>query len=92
MPWGAAGWYAVLRQRRRALLRRLCSQFISRPALTRVNSILDRLDKREGAGGKLMVDPSLYNNAKATLASAHELIEAIRKDPKTYLTIQLKIF
>ena len=60
--------------------------------VTRLNSILDRLDKGEGTAGKLMVDPSLYNNANATLASSHELIEAIRKDPKTYLTIHLKIF
>ena len=50
------------------------------------------MDKGEGTAGKLMVDPSLYNNADATLASAHNLIEAIRKDPKTYLTIHLKLF
>jgi phospholipid/cholesterol/gamma-HCH transport system substrate-binding protein len=61
-------------------------------AVTRLNSILDRLDRGEGTAGKLLLDPSLYNNADATLASTHELIEAIRKDPKKYLTIHLKIF
>jgi len=60
--------------------------------ITRLNVILDRLEKGEGTAGKLMVDPSLYNNADATLASTHELVEAIRKDPKKYLTIHLKIF
>ena len=60
--------------------------------VTRLNAVLDRLDKGEGTAGKLLVDPSLYNNADATLASTHELVEAIRKDPKKYLTIHLKIF
>jgi len=61
-------------------------------SVTRLNVILARLEKGEGTAGKLMVDPSLYNNADATLASTHDLVEAIRKDPKKYLTIHLKIF
>ncbi|HVP54711.1 MAG TPA: MlaD family protein [Candidatus Eisenbacteria bacterium] len=60
--------------------------------VTRLNAILDRIDKGEGTLGKLAVDPSLYNNADATMASTHDLIEAIRKDPKKYLTIHLKLF
>jgi len=60
--------------------------------VTRLNAILDRLDKGEGTAGQLLVNKSLYNNADATLASTHELIEAIKKDPKKYLTIHLKIF
>ncbi|MGA9566870.1 MAG: MlaD family protein [Candidatus Korobacteraceae bacterium] len=60
--------------------------------IAHLDSILDRLDKGEGSAGKFLKDPSLYNNADATLASTHELIEAIKKDPKTYLTIHLKLF
>jgi phospholipid/cholesterol/gamma-HCH transport system substrate-binding protein len=60
--------------------------------ITRLNSILDRIDKGEGTAGKLMVDPSLYNNADKMLVSTNELIQAIRKDPKKYLTIHLKLF
>lgn len=60
--------------------------------VTRLNVILDRLEKGEGTAGKLMVDPSLYNNADAMLVSTNELIQAIRKDPKKYLTIHLKLF
>ena len=60
--------------------------------VTRLNSILDRIDKGEGTAGKLMVDPSLYNNADKMLVSTNELIQAIRKDPKKYLTIHLKLF
>jgi phospholipid/cholesterol/gamma-HCH transport system substrate-binding protein len=60
--------------------------------VTRLNAILDRLDKGEGTAGKLLVDPSLYNNADKMLVETRELIAAVRKDPKTYLTIHLKVF
>ena len=60
--------------------------------VTRLNVILDRLEKGEGSAGKLLVDPSLYNNADQMLVESRALIVAIRKDPKTYLTIHLKIF
>jgi len=60
--------------------------------ITRLNTILDRLEKGEGTAGQLLVNKSLYNNADATLASTHNLIEAIKSDPKKYLTIHLKIF
>jgi phospholipid/cholesterol/gamma-HCH transport system substrate-binding protein len=60
--------------------------------ITRLNSIADRLDKGEGSAGKLITDPSLYNNADKLLVEARDLIAAIRKDPKKYLTIHLKIF
>ena len=39
-----------------------------------------------------MVDPSLYNNADQMLVETRNLIAAIRKDPKKYLTIHLKLF
>ena len=60
--------------------------------ITRLNSILDRIDKGEGTAGKLVVDPSLYNNADQLLVETRNLIAAVRKDPKKYLTIHLKLF
>ena len=60
--------------------------------VTRLNSILDRMDKGEGTVGKLMVDPSLYDNADKMLVETRDLIAAVRKDPKKYLTIHLKLF
>ena len=60
--------------------------------VTRLNSILDRIDKGEGTAGKLVVDPSLYNNADQLLVETRNLIAAVRKDPKKYLTIHLKLF
>jgi len=60
--------------------------------ISRLNSILDRIDKGEGTAGKLVVDPSLYNNADQLLVETRNLIAAVRKDPKKYLTIHLKLF
>lgn len=60
--------------------------------ITRLNNIADRLDKGEGTAGKLLKDPALYNNANELLVETRNLIAAVRKDPKTYLTIHLKIF
>jgi phospholipid/cholesterol/gamma-HCH transport system substrate-binding protein len=60
--------------------------------VTRLNNIADRLDKGEGTAGKFLKDPSLYNNADQLLVETRNLIADIRKDPKTYLTIRLKLF
>ncbi len=60
--------------------------------VTRLNSIAERLDKGEGTAGKLLTDPSLYNNTDQLMVETRSLIAAVRKDPKKYLTIHLKIF
>lgn len=60
--------------------------------ITRLNNIADRLDQGEGTAGKLLKDPSLYNNTDQLMVEFRNLVEAIRKNPKTYLTIRLKIF
>ena len=60
--------------------------------ITRLDIILERLEKGEGTAGKFLVDPSLYNNADQLLVETRNLIAAIRKDPKKYLTIHLKLF
>jgi len=61
-------------------------------SVTRLNNILDRLDNGEGTAGKILKDPSLYNNADKMLVETRDLIAAVRKDPKKYLTIHLKLF
>ena len=60
--------------------------------VTRLDHIIERLDKGEGTAGKILKDPSLYDNADKMLVETRELIAAVRKDPKTYLTIHLKLF
>jgi len=60
--------------------------------VSRLDHIMDRLDKGEGTAGKFLVDPSLYNNTDKLLVETRDLIAAVRKDPKKYLTIHLKLF
>jgi phospholipid/cholesterol/gamma-HCH transport system substrate-binding protein len=60
--------------------------------ITRLNAIADKLDEGTGTAGKFINDPSLYNNADQLLVETRNLIAAVRRDPKTYLTIHLKIF
>jgi len=60
--------------------------------VTRLDHIIERLDKGEGTAGKILNDPSLYNDADKMLVETRDLIAAVRKDPKKYLTIHLKLF
>jgi len=60
--------------------------------IARLDNIIARLDKGEGTAGKFLVDPSLYDNSDKLLVETRDLIAAVRKDPKKYLTIHLKLF
>lgn len=60
--------------------------------ITRLNSILAGVDKGEGTLGQLAKNPALYKHADEMITNASDLISAIRKDPKKYLVIRLKIF
>jgi len=60
--------------------------------VTRLDRIVERLDKGEGTAGKFLVDPALYDNSNKLLVETRDLIAAVRKDPKKYLTIHLKLF
>ncbi|HEX3436584.1 MAG TPA: MlaD family protein [Pseudacidobacterium sp.] len=60
--------------------------------VTKLDSILNRVDSGEGTIGQLMRNRNLYDHADQVMQNTNELITAIRKDPKKYLTIHLKIF
>lgn len=61
-------------------------------SLGRLNTLLKGMDEGKGTLGQLAVNRSLYDNLDKTLNDTGQLITAIRKDPKTYLTIHVKIF
>jgi phospholipid/cholesterol/gamma-HCH transport system substrate-binding protein len=61
-------------------------------SVEQLDAILAQINSGQGSVGKLMKDPSLYDNADKMLVETRELVAAVRKDPKTYLTIHLKIF
>jgi len=58
----------------------------------RLNTLLKGLDEGKGSLGQLVVNRTLYDNLDKTLNDTGQLITAIRKDPKTYLTVRVKVF
>jgi phospholipid/cholesterol/gamma-HCH transport system substrate-binding protein len=60
--------------------------------MSKLSDLSDRLNSGEGTIGKLLQDPSVYTHTDELLQEAQSLIKAIRQNPKTYLTIRLKIF
>lgn len=50
-----------------------------------INSILTKIDIGEGSLGKMVNDPSLYNNMDSLTVNLNELIKGIQQDPKRYL-------
>ena len=60
--------------------------------VTRISELADKLNSGQGSAGKFVNDPALYDNANKMLAQTRELLEALRHNPKKYLTIRLHIF
>jgi phospholipid/cholesterol/gamma-HCH transport system substrate-binding protein len=61
-------------------------------SITHLNALLARMDAGEGSVGKLFNDPSLYTNADQMMLESRKLVQAIREDPKKYLTIRFRVF
>jgi phospholipid/cholesterol/gamma-HCH transport system substrate-binding protein len=60
--------------------------------MTKLDSILTQVDNGQGSIGAMLKDRKLYDHADEVMQDSSDLIKAIRKDPKKYLTIHLKIF
>ena len=60
--------------------------------VTNLNSLLKGLNEGKGTLGQLTVNRSVYDHADETLDQAQLLVKDIRKDPKKYLVIHLKLF
>jgi phospholipid/cholesterol/gamma-HCH transport system substrate-binding protein len=61
-------------------------------SVTKMDSLLTRIDNGEGTVGQLFKSRDLYDHADEVMKSTNDLVLAIRKDPKKYLTIHLKVF
>ncbi len=60
--------------------------------VTKLDSVLTQVDNGQGTIGAMMKDRTLYDHLDKVTLSTNDLITAIRKDPKKYLTIHMKIF
>jgi phospholipid/cholesterol/gamma-HCH transport system substrate-binding protein len=60
--------------------------------ITRLDSLLTQMDNGQGTLGALFKDRTLYNHLDDVAKNSNELMLAIRKDPKKYLTIHMKVF
>jgi phospholipid/cholesterol/gamma-HCH transport system substrate-binding protein len=60
--------------------------------LTQVNSLVAGVNEGKGTLGKLAKDDQAYTNLNQLLSESTTLVTTIRKDPKKYLTIHMKIF
>ena len=61
-------------------------------AVTSLDGIVTGIRNGEGTVGRLFQDPTLYNSLNTTSTEVREMIADFRRDPKRFLTIQLKIF
>jgi len=60
--------------------------------MTKLSSIADKMDSPDGTVGKLLTDGSVYNNTDQAIVEMRKLLEAVRQNPKKYLTIHFKVF
>jgi phospholipid/cholesterol/gamma-HCH transport system substrate-binding protein len=60
--------------------------------LNKVNVTIDKLNAGQGTLGQLMVNPALYDSATGATRELDQVMKDFHKNPKKYLTIQLKLF
>lgn len=60
--------------------------------ITNLDTVLKGLNEGKGTMGQLITNRSLYDHADQTMDQASQLVQDIRKDPKKYLVIHMKIF
>jgi len=56
------------------------------------DALVANVNAGKGTLGKLVTDDTAYTNANQLLTETTNLVTSIRKDPKKYLTIHMKIF
>ena len=60
--------------------------------ITKLSLILNDMQEGKGTAGMLLKDPSLYTNTDQMLVEGRKLVQAMRENPKKYLTIHVKLF
>jgi phospholipid/cholesterol/gamma-HCH transport system substrate-binding protein len=60
--------------------------------VSQVDTLISGVNQGKGTLGKLTNDDQAYTNLNKLLSASTDLVTTIRKDPKKYLTIHMKIF
>ena len=60
--------------------------------IARLDTLLDKINNGQGTISQLLNNPSMYESLDGTTREIHELLKDFRKNPKKFLTIQLKLF
>jgi phospholipid/cholesterol/gamma-HCH transport system substrate-binding protein len=60
--------------------------------LAQINTLVTGVNDGKGTLGKLTKDDQAYDNLNKLLNASTDLVTTIRKDPKKYLTIHMRIF
>jgi phospholipid/cholesterol/gamma-HCH transport system substrate-binding protein len=60
--------------------------------ITKLSELTSGLQAGQGTAGKFFKDDTFYNNANQMLVETKALIQAVRENPKKYLSIKLHIF
>ena len=60
--------------------------------ISKLSQLTTELEAGQGTAGKFFKDDTLYNNANQMLIESQNLVKAIRKNPKKYLSIKLHVF
>lgn len=63
-----------------------------RGTIKNLDSLLAGLQAGKGTAGQLVTNPALYHHVDNLTTELRALIQAFKKHPKKYLTIQLKLF
>ena len=58
----------------------------------KMQTIIDKLESGQGTLGQLLVNPQLYDTLNGTTREMQSLLQDMHKNPKKFLTIQLKLF
>ncbi len=61
-------------------------------SLDHLNTLLQGMNEGKGSLGQFVVNRSMYDSLDKTVKDTGELVTGIRKNPKTYLTVHVKLF
>jgi phospholipid/cholesterol/gamma-HCH transport system substrate-binding protein len=60
--------------------------------MAKLTTVVDKLTSGQGTIGQLLVNPQLYDSLNGTTREMQSLLQDMHKNPKRFLTIQLKLF